>query len=393
VPVGSDGLLLRIDLRDYGWTDRDHWLPLLRAYPYGLDHSAQAGQALRESQSDIPCVRADWFVAKASRPPLYHQLLTLPGRVGAAESEARLEQILGVNLRENFATDRLLRAGFSGKASGVSDHNRIVERHDAPYGYYWVSYDSAGKGERQNQANFPLGPKVPGGANLAAFDHDGGEIIHSLPNGLQAYLLVKASGERIDEGPIEIVNDPNSHSGSNKIVNGVSCMGCHKEGMLPFADSIREQFAGRSGPVAEKVLSLYAAREEFARFVAEDRRRFVAAVSRAVAPFIGGADGTVDLAAHPEPISNVSRRYQRELSLADVARDLGLPPTAAEAREAGIGVSAESLEAAILANEQFRQMELFPLAAGEPIPRDQFERVFARIVRQIKGLRSPLAVQ
>jgi len=393
VTVGDDGLVLRIDLRDYGWTDRDHWLPLLRSYPYGLDHSAAFGRILSECRSDIPCVRADWFVAKASRPPLYHQLLTLPGRVGAADTAARLEQILNVDYFRNFADDRLMRAGFSGKASGVSDHNRVVERHDSPFGYYWVSFDSAGKGERFNQANFPLGPKVPGAANIAAFDYDGGEIIHSLPNGLQAYMLVKGTGERIDEGPIEIVNDPNSHSGSNTIVNGVSCMGCHKEGMLPFTDSVRVQFEGRSGPVAEKVLRIYPPKEDFDRVVAEDRQRFIAAVTRAVAPFIGRPDGTVDLAAHPEPVSDVSRRYQRELALADVARDLGLPATAAEAEAAGIAASAESLKAVILSNEQFRQLELNPLTAGEPIPREQLEQVFARVVRQLKGVGAPLSVQ
>lgn len=391
--VGDDGLLLRIDLRDYGWTDRDHWLPLLRSYPYALDHSARFGRILSECRSDVPCVRADWFVAKASRPPLYHQLLTFPGRVGAADTAGRLEQLLSIDYARNFADDRLMRAGFSGKASGVSDHNRIVERHDAPFGYYWVSFDSAGKGERFNHANFPLGPKMPGAANIAAFDHDGGEIIHSLPNGLQAYMLVNAVGERIDEGPIEIVNDPNSHSGSNTIVNGVSCMGCHKEGMLPFADSVRVQFEGRSGPVAEKVLRIYPPRQEVDRLVTEDRQRFVAAVTRAVAPFIGRPDGTVDLAAHPEPVSDVSRRYQRELALSDVARDLGLPATAAEAEAAGIAASAELLKAVILSNEQFRQLELNPLTAGEPIPREQFEQVFARVVRQLKGVGAPLIVQ
>jgi serine/threonine-protein kinase len=34
--VGDDGLVLRIDMRDYGWTDRSHWLTLLAEYPYGL---------------------------------------------------------------------------------------------------------------------------------------------------------------------------------------------------------------------------------------------------------------------------------------------------------------------------------------------------------------------
>ena len=40
-----------------------------------------------------------------------------------------------------------------------------------------------------------------------AFVHDGGEIIWSLPNGLQAYLLTKASGGLLARGPAAIVED------------------------------------------------------------------------------------------------------------------------------------------------------------------------------------------
>ena len=48
------------------------------------------------------------------------------------------------------------RAGF--QKSGVSKHNRLIERHAIPTGYFWTSYDF--KGDRPEQSLFihPLGP-------------------------------------------------------------------------------------------------------------------------------------------------------------------------------------------------------------------------------------------
>ena len=71
----------------------------------------------------------------------------------------------------------------------------------------------------------PLGPK---GEN--AFEHDGGEIIFNLPNGLQAYLLVGSQGQRIDKGRPAIVSDPVQKD--RAVVNGLSCMSCHVAGMI-----------------------------------------------------------------------------------------------------------------------------------------------------------------
>ena len=35
-----------------------------------------------------------------------------------------------------------------------------------------------------------------------AFKHDGSEVIFNLPNGLQAYLVTDAEGDRVDAPPI-----------------------------------------------------------------------------------------------------------------------------------------------------------------------------------------------
>ena len=70
-------------------------------------------------------LRADWFVAVAARPPLYNVLLQLP--IDAATLEAQLK----VDVPDDFRRNRLDRAGFL--KSGVSEQNRLIERHDAAY--------------------------------------------------------------------------------------------------------------------------------------------------------------------------------------------------------------------------------------------------------------------
>lgn len=392
--IDPDGLVLRIDLRDYGWDHRRHWLSLLKVYPYGLQVSAPEAQKVYElTDCDLPYLRADWFVFHASRPPLYHQLVTLPEYVGIPEKLSVLERLLGVDVEENFKNDRLSRAGFSGEKSGVSDHNRIVERHDSKYGYYWPSIDSAGDSDRKNFFNFPLGPKRPGRPNLGAFDHDGGEIIFSLPNGLQAYMLVKSDGTRINEGPLAIVNDANRFSGSNVIVNGISCMGCHKQGMIPLEDSIRSQYINRPGDIANKVLRLYPEQAVMNRLVERDRKQFLDSLDEATGSLLRTEpDDVRQITLFPEPITAVSKLYDRPLKLADTARELGLPETAEVARENGIKATASEFATVIKFSERLRSLELQPLTTGESLTRTQWERAFQPTAREL-GTGTPIQVE
>ena len=143
-------------------------------------------------QADIPSVHVDWFVAQASLPPLYHDLLSLPST--DRELETRLEVDVIRNLL-NAPSVRVWRAGTNN--SGVSNNNRVIERHLSRYGAYWKSYDFAGSVGTQNIFTHPL-----------SFTHDGGEVVFNLPNGLQAYYVTNASGFRLDDAPINIVSNP-----------------------------------------------------------------------------------------------------------------------------------------------------------------------------------------
>ena len=225
--VDPQQTLFAIDLRDYKWNEKI-WDAILAANPYGVKYdTATAKYCYKVTGSELPMVRGDWFVAAASRPPLYHQVLQLP------ETDRELEKLLQVDVDEDLRTRKVWRAGFNG--SGVSQNNRLIERHesDLTNGAYWKSYDFGGNDGRKNLFAHPLGPK---GEN--AFEHDGGEIIFNLPNGLQAYLLVDSQGQRIDKGPPAIVSDPVQKD--RAVVNGLSCMSCHLAGMARKQDEVRE---------------------------------------------------------------------------------------------------------------------------------------------------------
>ncbi len=293
VPVAIDPgrVVLRLDLRDYRWT-APPWDRLAAGHPYRL------------AEDEPAVLRADWFVATASRPPFYHDLLALPGTASA------LERQLGVDAADSRANDTALRAGFNN--SGVARSNRVLERHDSLHGTYWRSFDFSDNRGRQNIFEFPLGPE-PGPAGFRAA---GGEMIFHLPNGLQGYFVVDADGRRIDRAPGEIVSDPQR---PDRIVEtGLSCIGCHARGILPKEDQVRAHVRKNArafgADVRDSVFALYAPAATLRRRIAEDNRRFGAALKS-----LGiGLDDR-------EPVLAVVLRYEETLDLARAATELGVP--------------------------------------------------------------------
>lgn len=362
-PIDADQIVFAIDIRKLDWDRHDLWNEVLKLYPYGLKHDRDPDPAVQElarevyerSGTDIPYVRGDWFLAWATRPPLYHALLRLP------HSAAELEKQLKVNIPENFMQDRLVRAGFA--SSGVSGQNRLVERHDSPYGAYWKSYDFKSNEKEGNLFRYPLGPDfVNNPYERQAFKHDGGEVIFNLPNGLQAYLLVDGNDRRIDEGPIEVVSDSLKTSGTAKIVNGLSCLACHGHGMKSdFKDTVRDGTALQGQPL-EKVRRLYPTPEAMNKLLQKDAERFLKALEEATGPFLKvGADKDKDLKDFPEPVGVLARQYiLKELTVVDAALELGLE-------------DATLLYAAIKTNDRLRQLGLRPLITGATIKRETWE--------------------
>ncbi len=304
-PIDPQGTIFYIDLRHYEWDVNDGWGQIEAEYPYHISFDAPEQTALRdqlsrlqtEMKSDIPSVHVDWFVAQASLPPLYHELLSLP--LTDRELETRLEVDVLRNLL-NAPGVRVWRAGFNN--SGVSNNNRMVERHKSIHGAYWKSYDFAGSVGTQNIFTHPLN-----------FTHDGGEAIFNLPNGLQGYYLANASGFRLDDAPINIVSNPAASDPT--VRNGLSCFGCHTEGMKTFEDQVRSVIESNTTPAYDKAqaLRLYVEQSKMDALVSEDMEIYKEALEAT-----GGAVDDI------EPISRFHEVFQGPVDAAYAAAVVGL---------------------------------------------------------------------
>ena len=305
-PIDPQGTIFYIDLRDYEWEiGINRWTQIEQEYPYKNNFESPTQTHLHEKlmnlrqemNCEVPFVHIDWFLANASLPPLYHDILDLP--LTDRDLEARLEVNVIENIR-NAAGRRVWRAGFNN--SGVSNNNRVVERHRSRYGAYWKSYDFAGSVGNQNIFTHPL-----------SFAHDGGEIVFNLPNGLQAYYLADAGGNRLDEAPIDIVSNPAASDPT--VRNGLSCIGCHTKGMKTFEDEVRAVIEQNENPPFDKAqaLRLYVENIKMEARVEEDTDRYRLALEEA-----GGVFGGI------EPIQRFHEAFQGPVDAAHAAAAVGL---------------------------------------------------------------------
>jgi serine/threonine-protein kinase len=233
---------------------------------------------------------------------------------------------------------------------------------------------------------FPLGPRFEGNefADSAAFEHDGGEMIWSMANGMQAYMVTDAKGNRLDEAPVSIVRDLTEISGTPSIVTGLSCMGCHKSGIQPMTDQVRESFL-LGGGERTKVQNLFHKQADVDAFLKSDSHRFQDAVVELITPYFGKDADRETLANLEEPIMRLARIYDRDMGLAEVATELGVHET--------------SLPDVIRGNQSLQALGLGVLAEKGRIPRRTWDSagnasssVFQRAARAL-NVGIPLSIQ
>ncbi len=324
-PIDTEETILYIDLRNYNWDvgsdnweiGTDPWTQIEQVYPYRIEFNLETQADLldkltnlrQEMDCQVPYIHVDWFLATASLPPLYNDILGLP------ETDRELEDILDVDVAENIQTHagtRVWRAGFND--SGVSNHNRVVERHTSQYGAYWKSYDFAGSVDVQNIFTYPL-----------SFRHDGGEIIFNLPNGLQAYFLVDAEGNRLDVAPTDIVSNPAVNDPA--VRNGLSCIGCHSQGMREFEDQVRAVIEQADNPSYDKGLALllYPEQSVLDGHLQKDTNKFLQALIEIGGPFDDDESKEQFLKKlENEPIQRLHEVFQGPLYAPHAAASVGL---------------------------------------------------------------------
>lgn len=307
--IDPDRLIYRVDLLELGWTP-EIWQKVVDADPYAVEYLGATADAIRAfTGASVFVQQADWFIDAASRPPLYHEVLEIPARLADLEAKLGVDRLGNIAREEEFDTDEVLRSCFND--SGVSENNRCIERHPIPGAdnrYYWISYDFADN-DPELLHNVFLAPLT--------FVPNGGEVIFNLPNGLQAYMIVDAAFTRIDDAPIDIVRD--HENDGEAVINGISCMGCHNEGMRLHVDEVRAAVIDNfefDALTRERTRRLYTPEPNFTDAQRDNIERFAEAL---------GLTGSPLLVADMEPTIAVHKAFEQDLDLDRAAAEFGVP--------------------------------------------------------------------
>lgn len=166
--------------------------------------------------SDFPMYRGDWFVANALLNPAYKNFLgvkTLPD----------------FQKLTKFVRDQDLEIqGVVSDSNEVALHQRAALYTQTRAGYYWETFDfftSVGDDDLL--------------ANLLSRKRDAGEIIATLPNSLQAYVLVNGKDEVIDFADPNVAIDMRTEWKNKLVWSCYSCITCHDQGIKDVADEVR----------------------------------------------------------------------------------------------------------------------------------------------------------
>lgn len=332
--LNPERTLFAFDLRHIGWEPSD-WSRVSATYPFALRPSTSADRLLMGPDNYSMVLRADWFVFATLQAPLYHELVGIP------QNLSTLERALGVDRAKAIRNRQVARAGM--EDSRVSVNNRLLERISLSNrsGAYHISYDFASNNGEQNLFTHPLGP-IETLDMGKEFRHDGGEVIFNLPNGMQAYALVDATGSRLDIAPQAIVSDP-SMPGSF-IINGISCISCHRIGMKPESDrldtldqvkpSVASNRLAFTTEQTEAIDAMYPDHATFARLLELDRDRFLDSLQKS------GVDPDLPV----EPVRALFDYFVRDLNTTGLAADLGLEESDLVSRFEREGAAREILQ-------------------------------------------------
>ncbi len=352
----------RFDLNSFGLGEGD-WKAIEKGDKLEVRSQTTKGLIIRAlTGTDTPWFHTDNFMDITHRnSEVYYQLIKVPATI----------DLLQKNIGVEFATDlRNLQATFVGTASSpiAEQKNRLIVRVDeqrSQEAYYWQSFDiNAIVQANKNLFSFPLLAGT-GGQNL--FQSDASEVIYTLPNGMQAYALFNAAGQRQNAAPADVVRDVESPLSA--IINDAnSCSRCHAAGLIPMQDQVlaqvlanADQFPGIDVEIARRLYkSANAVNATFIR----DNGIFAKALTK-----LGINPGA------PDPINAVTDRLLLNWDLAMASGFLFLKP-------------ADFLQA--LEESPGAKAQIGQLAAGGYVTFAQIQASLPILVRDARLFKDPL---
>lgn len=313
-PIDSGGTVLRLSLSAAGWVGA-HWEMLGYANPYGFVPDTKAAAKVAEiTGTAMPVVRGDWLARAAGQAPLYYDLLGVPTRW------SELMKVLGQGDAAGADKRPLRRAGILG--SNVTRSQRLLERVGRERGLLWRTFDFVRPPSSPvDLIETPLPLPAPKG-----FQHELALAMFTLPNGLPAYYVSHAAGQRLDAVPGLAIRHKVTRDGA--VPAGAPCMACHGQGLRPFRDDLRANVVGEARfdrELQDMIASLHPPSEEMQAVIDADVRTLAAAWKAA------GIDPSVTI-RDLEPITGLARHYARRLDFARLAAELGFRARDLDAR-------------------------------------------------------------
>jgi len=257
------------------------------------------------TRSQIPIVRADWWLAEVTRGndrgTGYYDWL------GLGKKEADFLALGGVDVVKARALRK--ETGALVSRSTVTLNNRGLERYQAITGAYWKSRDYVRNTDTKNALRLLDGD----------IEEDANEEYVTLPNGLFAFWLQDGKGNRADTAPDTIASDGKAPGTDRRVHVGISCVRCHEEGIRPINDWARKvyqpPFTLEDKLYEEQKRKRAKYLSDLTEVVSDDQQRYAKALKR--------TNGLTP-AANAKAIAAAWEWYaERERSLADVAGELG----------------------------------------------------------------------
>jgi hypothetical protein len=308
IAIDSDQTLYRIDIRDYGWDQAvtvgdinfsDGWEAIIATSPYAVPFVGDdAEDAVADSETTVPVLFGNAFVAAVSTAPLYYGLLAIP-----EDLDSFIRDDLGIDVAADRTDHRVVRAGLGG--SGLGRDEFLAERFqiEVRSGYLWQIFSEVDGATAL--VDDPLGTPPA----------EERELLFTLPNGLLGHALADANGNRIDESN-ELL-DTNENDFRGKVAR--SYFRLRPQGMT-FTDELRQAVLDNPGDYSPEelagVLDIYPDANGLDAILAGDRAVFAGALANA-----GG-----DIDAAPEPIGQTFAEFDRDVTAATAAGDLYVTP-------------------------------------------------------------------
>ena len=284
------------------------------------DVGEEAEDIFEDTLSPFFMVNGLAFIYHATRAPLYNDLLELPTGVGTTDGAADgadggglLEGRLEVDIADDVNDEDVIRAGISGRNSNIALQNRLVQRHESDEGFAWVAFDfeddfcnTVGVDfEREDQDDRLNCNNIFQNVRFMDEASQQGEVIFSLTNGLNGYAVFDNSAlilRAVDADPevqganvngntnVEVATDvATDRSQRDSVVRaGVSCIGCHDEGLVGVTDELRTFVIDDTNQVEQVdedfIDAVHPEQDELDSQFAKDNRDFLGAIQELEPP-------------------------------------------------------------------------------------------------------------